>query len=354
MGGIRTRRSMFVLGGLLTLLVAVVLGGIAVGSESIPFGDVIRVLLRRLHLLAGGSPDPAPDEIAEQIVVVVRLPRVLLGVLVGYGLSAAGGVMQGVFRNPLADPYLLGIAGGATAGAATSIAFLSEGAVSVSIGAFCGGVVAVTIVYRLSLTRLGRLSDYTLVLAGIAIGALFSAATSLIIYFSKGDELQQIIFWMMGSLARATPPDVFSLCCVVVLGGLIVQVFARDLNALMLGDDTAMHLGVDPQILKKILLLVVTLMTTMVISVAGTIGFVGLIVPHTMRLLLGPDHRLLLPASGLAGGAFLVVCDTVARTVVDPLDIPVGIITAIFGAPFLLYLLRRPRAGTPYGPGGRK
>ena len=196
-----------------------------------------------------------------------------------------------------------------------------------------------TLVYRISLTRLGRLSDYTLILSGIAIAALFGSLTSFLIFISEGDELRKIIFWMLGRVPEAWHA-VLPLFLVVATGALLIQIFARDLNALMLGDEMAMHLGIDPQHMKKIFLLLATVLTTSVVSLAGTIGFVGLIVPHTMRLILGPDHRLLLPAAGLGGAAFLVFCDTMARTIA-PAEVPVGIITALFGAPFLLYLLRR-------------
>ena len=340
----RRRKFVVVLSTLLVLLLMVVATATALGEIYIPVGEQLRFLLTRFSFL----PVDDLSRTREQILLI-RLPRVLLGVLVGYALSISGGVMQGVFRNPLADPYLLGIASGATAGAAGAIALGFSGqSLPASAAAFCGGFLAVVLVYGLSLTRLGKLSDYTLILSGIAIAALFSSLTSFLIYVSEGEELKMIIFWMLGSLERVQLDSrLLALSLVTASGALFVQIFGRDLNALMLGDDMAVHLGVDPQLLKKLLLLLATVMTTTVVSMAGIIGFVGLIIPHTMRLIVGPDHRLLLPASGLAGALFLVLCDTASRIVL-PYELPVGIITSLFGAPFLLYLLRRPRAtGSP-------
>ena len=318
------------------VLVACLLAGLSHGSVAIPPSEQCLILLSRLHLVQ--SPTDSGNAF---ILLQIRMPRVLLGALVGFALALCGAIMQGLFRNPLADPYLLGIAGGATAGAAaiTALGLLTI-PLALSGGAFLGAVIAVAIVYGISRTRLGQVSNYTLILAGVAIAALFSSLTTFLIFISADQQLRHIVFWIMGSLAAASWSAVASLAVVISVAGVLAFLGAGGLNAMALGEDMARHLGLDPQRLKKGLLGLTTLLTAAAVCVSGTIGFVGLIVPHAMRLILGPDHRLLLPASALAGASFLVFCDTLARTLASPTEIPVGIITSIFGAPFFLYLLR--------------
>ncbi len=300
-----------------------VLVGIAIGAVPLaPFGS-----------------DPTHRFILTQI----RLPRVLLAALVGGALALCGAVMQGLFRNPLADPYLLGIASGATAGAALVIALHLDiywGALPV--GAFLGGVLAVTIVYRVAQTRWAQLDNYALILSGVALAALFSAVTSFLLFYGGAShDARRLIFWILGGLGGAQWLYVFGLLSALLLTGAVLVLFARDLNALALGEDMAAHLGIEPRDLRKILLFVATVLTAVAVAVSGTIGFVGLIVPHILRLIVGPDHRLLLPASALGGAMLLTLCDTVARTVLAPAELPIGIITALLGAPFFLFLLRR-------------
>lgn len=340
----RRPKSWSVFLALALLAVAALLIGVAVGPVSIP-------LVKSLEILLGLSD----GGVLERILLDVRLPRVLLGMLVGWVLAISGGVMQGVFRNPLADPYLLGIASGASAGAAATIALgLDRLPFALPAGAFLGAWTVVFLVYRIggsASTHYGfRFDNYTLILTGIALAALFSAITSFFIYIAQNEDLRKIVFWLMGGLGAPRWPYVGPLLIIASLGTLALLFFSRELNALALGEPMARHLGVNPETLKKGLLLVVTLMTASAVAVAGTIGFVGLIVPHAMRLVVGPDHSRLLLASALAGAAFLVFCDTAARTVLAPAELPVGIITALWGAPFFLYLLRRSRrAMTPQG-----
>lgn len=322
-------------GVLLGLLVCAMMVGLAVGTVTIPFGDTWR------WLWSGASPDAvSPGQ--HTILYQLRLPRVLLGLASGCGLALCGCVMQGVFRNPLADPYLLGIAGGATTGAGLCIA-LGWSAIPLvtSLGAFGGGLVAVGLVYVIAQSQRGRFSNTTLILVGIAVGAMFGAITSFLTYFSGRDQLQQIIFWGMGDLGAVVWSRMLPLVVVLALSCLCLVWLAQDLNALALGDEMAQHLGINPQQRKQWLLGLTTLLTAAIVAVTGTIGFVGLIIPHMMRTLCGPDHRILLPASGLAGGVFLVLCDALARTAMRPLELPVGLITALCGAPFFLYLLRQ-------------
>lgn len=314
-----------------------VFGGVAVGPVGIPLGESLTAIFRPnagLHSL---------------IVHQIRLPRVLLGFLVGLSLALAGGVMQGLFRNPLASPYVLGIAGGASTGAAAVIALGFRGPLALPLGAFLGGALAVSLVYRLAQTRTGRSSTLSLILAGVALGALFSALTSFLLFITAGDRrLSEILFWTMGSLGRASWPYLWAMPPVALFGSLLLQLTARELNALALGEEGARHLGIEPERFKRALLLVTTLLTSTAVAFAGTIGFVGLVTPHVIRLLLGPDHRFLLPASALAGGIFLIWADAVARTALSPAELPLGIITALIGGPFFLYLLRT-RAGGEMG-----
>jgi len=251
--------------------------------------------------------------------------------------------MQGVFRNPLADPYLLGIAGGATAGVALAI-FVGWSHVSLMlpVSAFIGGMLSVAVVYGISVAGPTRAMDnLVLILAGVALSALFGAVTSMLLYLSGERERSGIVFWVMGGLSNADWSAVRLLVPVALLGVVLFRLFARDLNVLSLGDEQALHLGIMPANCKRLLLAVCTLMTAVAVSQSGTIGFVGLVVPHAARLVIGPDHRWLILASALAGASFLVFSDTVARVLIEPAELPVGIVTAIIGGPFFLFLLRK-------------
>ena len=332
-----------VLMSLLILAVVVGLLGIALGSVSVPLKQEAGILISVLPFGLGGDF----SSVYEKIILDFRLPRVLIGGLVGLILALCGGVMQGIFRNPLADPYLLGIASGATAGAAAAIALHWESFPFALPGAaFLGGLLAVSIVYRIASNNEGTgqgggFDNFTLILAGVALAALFSAVSAFFLYLAGERERSGIVFWVMGGLAGSNWTFFYLLLPIALVGGFGLWVFSRDLNAIALGDEQAAHLGIEAKRLKKILLGIVTLMTAAAVSASGTIGFVGLIVPHALRLIIGPDHRWLLPASALAGGIFLMLCDTAARTFISPAELPVGIITAIFGAPFFLFLLRR-------------
>lgn len=317
------RKSLLALGSLSIVLVGAVAMGIAIGAVPLsPF-----------------DTDPTNRFILTQI----RLPRVLLAALVGGALALCGAVMQGLFRNPLADPYLLGIASGATAGAALVIALHLDiywGAVP--LGALIGGVLAVAIVYRIAQTRWAQLDTYALILSGVALAALFSAVTSFLLFYAgASQDARRVIFWILGGLGGAQWLYVLGLLGTLLIAGAVLVLFARDLNALALGEEMAAHLGIEPRHLRKVLLLAVTLLTAVAVAVSGTIGFVGLIVPHILRLIVGPDHRVLLPASALGGAVLLTLCDALARTVLAPAELPIGIITALLGAPFFLFLLRR-------------
>jgi len=330
----KTRRAThWILGGLAVVLVASMGAGIVIGPVVIPLRPIVTTLF--------GGPGEGLTAVQEVILWQIRAPRVVLALLVGAGLAVSGAAMQGLFRNPLASPYILGVASGASTGAALVILFASSFAFPLPVGAFVGAAAAVGIVYGLAQSRNRKLSIFTLILAGVAVGSLFSAITSFLLFLSSGGEkLSEVLFWIMGGLGRADWEAIAVLLPIVAACVAIVFFFARDLNALALGEETAQHVGVRPENLYRWLLVVTTLLTAASVAMAGTIGFIGLVIPHIMRLSLGPDHRRLLPASAMAGGCFLIWSDVVARSAFAPAELPVGVITAFLGAPFFLYLLK--------------
>ncbi|MCB1846151.1 MAG: iron ABC transporter permease [Halieaceae bacterium] len=312
--------------------------GLASGAVHLGPGEVIRGLLAPL-----GDAEPGQ---ASLIIAHIRLPRVLLAALMGAVLAMSGATMQGLFRNPLADPSLIGVTAGASLGAALVIVMgggLLQGYTAltlVSAGAFAGGAVAVVFVYRLATSPSGT-SVATMLLAGIAITALAGALGSLLEFRADNDMLRRISLWKMGGMDGANYPRL--LLGALVSGALLVALprYAAPLNALLLGESEARHLGIDVDRAKFALITWVALGVGTSVALVGTIAFVGLVVPHIVRLLLGPDHRVLLPASALAGAILLVVADTLSRTLIAPTEMPVGIITAILGVPFFISLLRQ-------------
>ncbi|WP_432804261.1 FecCD family ABC transporter permease [Deinococcus taeanensis] len=326
----------------LLVLPAALLGAVvlAVGSGAVPISPA-QVLSILLSLL--GLPAPATFDAQQAAVLTgIRLPRVALGALVGAGLGAAGAAMQGLFRNPLADPGLLGLSAGAGLAAAASVVlgFTAFGAYSLPAAAFAGSLGCTGLISVLAQRR-GRVDVTTMLLAGIAINALCGAGTGLMTFLATDEQLRTITFWQLGSLGGATWPGVLSAAPLVLAGAALLPLTARALNALTLGEAQAAHLGVAVTRTKWLIITLVALSVGAGVAVAGTIGFVGLVVPHLLRLLTGPDHRTLLPASALLGATLLVLADLMARTVVTPAELPIGIITALLGAPFFLFLLRR-------------
>jgi iron complex transport system permease protein len=286
------------------------------------------------------------------IVEAIRLPRLVMGLLVGAALAVSGTVMQGIFRNPLADPGLAGVSAGAGLGAAVMIVlggglslplWIGFSSMALPFGAFAGGLLTTVILYLLS-TRLGRTSIATMLLAGIALGALSGAGTGLLVYLADDRQLRDLTFWSLGSLGGATWPKIATLALVTGVSMLILPFMARGLNALALGEAAAWHMGISVERLKRTAIVIVAAMTGAAVAVSGGIGFVGIVVPHVLRLAIGPDHRILLPASALLGASLLVLADAVARTVAAPAELPIGIVTALAGAPFFLWLLLRRRS----------
>jgi iron complex transport system permease protein len=318
--------------GLVGLLVAAMLGSAVVGPVHIAPVTVARVVAEAAPFVTATVP-----ETARIIVMRVRMPRIALAAVVGFALATAGVVMQGFFRNPMAEPSIIGVSSGAAVGAVAAIAApvaLPFG-LEVQGAALATGLVTAFGVYLVA-TENGRTPVATLLLAGIAVQTFLGAVISFMLVHA-GESLRQVVYWLMGHLGNATWGDVW-LASLSVPGFVVLLAYSRDLNVLLLGEEDAHSLGVDVERTKRVLLAVAAIVTAAAVAVSGVIGFVGLIVPHVMRLLVGPDHRILLPTSALAGASFLVVTDTIARS--GPAEIPVGIVTAALGAPFFLYLLR--------------
>jgi iron complex transport system permease protein len=287
---------------------------------------------------------------AAMIIFNIRLPRSLLALCVGAILATSGAVMQGLFRNPLADPSLIGVSSGASAGASLVIVFAANGMAFGStlgltvlgLGAFAGGFAATVLVYRLATTSSGT-SVATMLLAGIAIGALAGALNSLLSYFSDNDMLRQISLWQMGSLSTANWPKALLIGAVTVPLMILFPRDSRVLNAFLLGESEARYLGIDVQRVKRRLILLTAFGVGMSVAIAGLVAFVGLVVPHLVRLLIGPDHRWLIPGAALGGAILLLVADNLARTLTSPAELPTGILTALLGAPFFVALLVQQR-----------
>jgi iron complex transport system permease protein len=281
--------------------------------------------------------DMAVEESAETIVRTLRLPRIALAAVVGFALAAAGTVMQGFFRNPMADPSIIGVSSGAAVGAVATIAIPFAIPFGLQTAAFVGALVTAFAVYLLA-TEDGQTPVATLLLAGVAVQALLGAVISFLL-LQSGESLEQAIYWLMGNLHNSSWGEVEMTLPLAVLAFLVLLAYTRDLNVMLLGEEDAHAVGIEVEQTKRILLAVSSIITAAAVAVAGVIGFVGLVVPHVMRLLVGPDHRILLPTSALAGASFLVATDTFARA--GAAELPVGIVTAALGAPFFLYLLRQ-------------
>ena len=334
------------------LLSVVVTVSAAVGPVWIPPDIVAQVLLNAVVVptavdLSGAAVSVTTEPVfgfrvsrlQRLIVLNVRLPRILLAAVVGFALAAAGTIMQGIFRNPMADPSIIGVSSGAAVGAVGFI--VVGGSLPFGLGlrgaAFVGALVAAFGVYLIA-TENGRTPVATLLLAGVAVQTFLGAVVSFLL-LNAGESIRRALFWLMGHLKGAAWPEVWSSLVLVAVPFAILLVYTRDLNVMLLGEEDAQSLGIEVERTKRILLALSALATAAGVAVAGIIGFVGLIVPHVMRLLVGPDHRILLPTSALAGASFLVATDTLARS--GSAEVPVGIVTAALGAPFFLYLLRQ-------------
>jgi len=313
------------------------------GAVQIPLKTTIKILFSQLPGTQEGFSDVPPT--FREIIWFIRLPRLVLAMVVGVCLAVAGTIFQGLFRNPMADPYVIGASSGAALGATASmvlaVSWTWMGLGSVSLAAFLGALVTVIVVYNLA--RVGNVIPVqNLLLAGIAVSAFLSSLVSLLMYFSD-DRLHAVVYWLMGGLSgRSWDYVMWSLPYLVVGVGLAIYC-ARDLNVMLLGEEAAEHLGVEVETSKRILLVAASVLTAIAVAASGIIGFVGLIVPHVVRILIGPDHWKLIPAAGVAGAILVVLADLAARTLLAPVEIPLGVVTSLFGAPFFIYLLRRHR-----------
>ena len=320
---------------LLLILVVVLIIATAIGSVTIPASEVLAAIGHGLSDSLSGVNDT--------IIWKIRLPRALLAALVGSLLSISGAAYQGVFRNPLADPYLLGVASGASFGAAFAIAFLSQipiiGIAGVPLISFLFSLLAVLLVVIFAYSN-GKIPIINLILAGVVVGSSFTAATSFIMISNK-DRAVNILAWLLGSFSLSGWSKLFSVLPFHLIVFVLLLLSARALNLLQLGEEQAMQLGLPVNRFKAVIIVLATLATAAAVSVSGIIGFVGLMVPHAARLAFGPDHRLLVPVSAILGAIFLVLADLLARTIISPEEIPIGVVTALVGGPFFLFLLKR-------------
>ena len=320
---------------LFIIFVVVVVVSALTGTAGI---GIVKVLKSLLCGWREGFPALAPSE--KTILFSIRLPRIIFAGIVGAALSTAGVVFQALLRNPLADPYILGVSGGSAVGAIIGI-IIGAGCVPFGIPAlaFLGAVLTVALVFMIG-SREGRLDSNTLLLAGVIVNAFFSAVIMFFISISSNADLHNIAFWMMGDMSLADGDKIILMGLLLAAGTGVVYCYARQLNLIVAGEETAMQLGVNVKRTKIVLFFAGSLMTAVAVSFTGIIGFVGLVIPHMMRMALGTDHRLLLPASFLFGASFLVIADTIARAIFPGMELPVGVVTALCGAPYFIYLLR--------------
>jgi iron complex transport system permease protein len=330
------KRSLWTCGGLAVLLLASVLLALKLGAVPISVTELVVDLSR----IAIGRADALPTEY-RLIVFDLRLPRIFLGILVGAALSVAGASFQALLRNPLADPYVLGVSSGAALGSILALILAPEFALVTPLGAFVGAIATIAIVYFLG-RREGQLDSTTLLLGGIILASFFSAIILFLMTTLAGRDLRGMAYWLMGDLSTPVSAGMQWIFTVGLLAGIgAIYSTSADLNLLLTGEREAAHLGVDVTRVKLVVYVSASLLTALAVSASGAIGYVGLLVPHAVRLIFGSDYRLLIPASALCGAIALVLADMLARTVVSPTELPVGAMTAMAGAPVFIYLLRR-------------
>ena len=317
------------------LLILVILVSITMGSVKVPPLRSIRILFQSILGLKGVG-----SETERTIILSLRLPRAILAGFVGAGLSISGVTFQALLRNPLADPYILGVSSGAAVGAIIAILLgLSTSSLGLPLASFLGALLTILVVFYFG-RQDGKIHPNTLLLAGVIIGSFLSALIMFFISISQKEELHTIIFWLMGYFSFSSGRAILVIFPYVLLGIFLLYLRSRHLNLILSGEENAVQLGVDVERLKLVSYVSASLITAASVSVCGLIGFVGLIIPHSMRLIFGPDHRLLIPSAALVGASFLIASDTFARTFLAPTELPVGVITAAFGGPFFIYLLK--------------
>jgi iron complex transport system permease protein len=306
---------------LIIILFAVIIFAIFKGSSRIPFLELF-------------------SEINRQILYI-RLARILLGILAGAGLGICGAVLQAILKNPLAEPYLLGTSSGAGLGAVVAIIFGLSSAY-LPLAAFLGALLSIILVYNLAREK-HKIPVESLILSGVIVAMAFSGVIVFLTSISSNEALHGMLWWLLGSLGVYDFKLLLSVAAIVILGMSAIIIFSRDLNAISIGEEEAIHLGINLELMKKLLFFLTSFITGAIVSISGMIGFVGLIIPHMMRSYIGPDHRLLIPATCLGSAAFLVFCDTLARSLFPPVEIPIGVLTSLIGAPVFILLLRNRR-----------
>lgn len=329
----KTFKLIFWGGILLILLISVALFSLSAGPANIPINKIIRFSFE--------------NNIEHTIIFNIRLPRILLAIVVGGGLSVAGLIFQAMFRNPLVEPYTLGVSGGAALMVALFIVFGLG--IFLPIAGFIGALTVIILVYFITAKR-GTWNINTVLLTGIMFSFIASSLIMLIMALSKTAQLREIVFWIMGSLEETHWHTIGIVSTILILGTLITFMLSNELNAITLGEEEALHLGINVEFIKKIFFILVSIIAGFVVSISGVIGFVGLVVPHFMKMIFGRDHRILVPVSFLGGGIFLLSCDTIARTIIAPQELPVGVVTGIIGGiAFIYFLSRKPKAfgGSP-------
>lgn len=336
---IKFNRSLFYITSLFIFLVLVVLISGVVGTARISPINVIRISIDKLPLI---DIEKTWDESEELALLNWRLPRIMIGVVVGCGLAIVGSVFQALLRNPLADPYILGVSSGGSLGAVIAIIVGVDEVRGISVlpvFAFLGSLLTISFVYSIARVD-GRIPVHTLLLAGVIVNAFFSAIIMFLVSMVRENETHKFLIWSMGNLSPMETGVIALAMTLILLGSIGLYYNARAFNLLSLGEESAAQLGTEVEQVKKVSFLLASLVTGASVSICGVIGFVGLIVPHIVRMVIGADHRILMPASALAGASFLVLADTIARTIVSPAELPVGVITALAGGPFFIYLLR--------------
>ncbi len=326
---------------LVGLSIISIIMGVGLGPVQIAFGDVWQIIFAKL---TGGELAEIPKN-TQNIVWSLRLPRVLVGFVVGGGLALAGVAIQAFTKNPLAEPYILGISSGASAGAVFVVlngALVGiAGRFALPIGAFIGAMIALVSVYTIAKSREG-IVPIRLILVGIAVSAMFSAITNFLVFNARSDSgVRNATFWMMGSLAGIKWQYLWTPLTILLASFIIFMILSRAMNTMLLGENTAIILGMNIKLARKIIVIMSALLAGSIVSISGSIGFVGLIIPHIVRSLWGADHRFVIPASVLFGGIFIVFSDVAARLLVDPQELPIGIVTALLGAPYFVYLVKK-------------
>jgi iron complex transport system permease protein len=334
-----TRKKIAAVLLLLLLVLAGMMGmALSIGSTHIPPVEVVRSVWAQL-----AHPRTDPTAEVSTILFSLRMPRIYLAMLVGMALAVAGASFQALLRNPLADPHILGVSSGAALAAILSIALAGRWGIPTPIAAFVGGLITIVLVYTLG-SRSGRVSAHTLILAGIIVASFFSSVIIFIQPFLSGGQLRETTFWLTGNFSSVQMPYLKWVSLATLGTVILIYRFAGDLNVMLIGEQEAAHLGVHVEWVKRAIYVLAALLTGLAVSLSGSIGFVGLIVPHIARMLFGNDYRLLLPATAILGAMLTLLADLIARTIIAPTELPVGAITALAGAPVFIYLLRRDRA----------